>query len=102
MTTLSFFRVRSRTDAVEFVRRVREFVPGGVMRVRTPSGNVLVVKCGDDEHLWTRGIITSSGFYTRPEEKIDDPVGWVYANRRMVNKWLRHLESGCTPDTVAE
>ena len=96
-------RIRSRSDAAEFVRRVGELVPGGVMKVRTPLGNILVVKCPAEPHLrWTRYILRPDGFYTRPETEIRDPVGWCYANRRMINRWLRHLESGCTPDTVAE
>ena len=92
--------IKSRTDAVEFVHRVKELVPGRVMRIHTPLGNVLVVRCG--EHRWTRSIITPSGDCIHLEEEIRSPAGWVYANRRMVNKWLRHVEAGGAPDAVAE
>lgn len=80
--------IRSRTDAVEFVRRVGEYVPSGVMRIKTLMGNTLVVRCAPGA-LWTKRIEAPNGSIVRAEEAVRDPAGWVYANRRAVNRYLR-------------
>ena len=97
-------RIRSRTDAAEFVRRVREFTPGGVMKMRTPSGAVLVVAVGAGGwyRYICREVTPALAYRYDPAQRVHDPARWVYANRRMVNKWLRHVEAGKPPDAVAE
>ena len=97
-------KIRSRRDAADFTRRVREFTPGGVIKIRTPSGKLLVILCRNPA-AWVRLLFRKDAsrdlLFVR-QHLVENPARWAYANRRMVNKWLRHVQRGRPPDAVAE